>query len=402
MRITAGHTGFGLQGMKSAAGIPECFGVHGVHEQAPVGSIGRGKWQAVPGRDGVRIYRPFLVWPKQRLIETCKTAGVGWVEDPTNNDHRLSSRNVLRGLLKRDVLPTALRKESLLALREDVQREVTSLQGKAKVEFEKLRIQKIDMRSGTMEVAVKHSSEEDPDSWPAVHKTSEDDGRIARTATMVIERLVRMVTPCEHLDLGQMGRILTKFCGVMFAGDTNAQGEKGEQVSFTGAGMHWRHRLQRDDNAAVEHIWTLTREPFHRHETHPTCKWAKDSERESGENVEPDTSLSYGTWYLYDGRFWLRCWDASNQEIICRPMKADDLAPFLDGLSKGSKERLKALLKTAAPDRSRWTLPVLAKGEDGKVLALPTFGVQTLGSRGSLKWDGHFKRVEMPEALGKD
>lgn len=40
------------------------------------------------GLDGVLLLRPLLDLPKSRLLATCRAAGLGWSEDPSNTDHR--------------------------------------------------------------------------------------------------------------------------------------------------------------------------------------------------------------------------------------------------------------------------------------------------------------------------
>lgn len=47
--------------------------------------------------DGVRLVRPLLDMPKDRLLATCRTAGIDWADDPSNRDPRFA-RTGLRDL----------------------------------------------------------------------------------------------------------------------------------------------------------------------------------------------------------------------------------------------------------------------------------------------------------------
>ncbi|MDR3424967.1 MAG: tRNA lysidine(34) synthetase TilS [Alphaproteobacteria bacterium] len=53
---------------------------------------------AQTSRDGVRMLRPFLSLPKERLVATCATAGIDYVSDPTNHSPKYA-RGRLRGIL---------------------------------------------------------------------------------------------------------------------------------------------------------------------------------------------------------------------------------------------------------------------------------------------------------------
>ncbi|UKZ95264.1 uncharacterized protein TrAFT101_010112 [Trichoderma asperellum] len=175
MRLLAGHGYRGLQGIREANAIPECYELHHVYKSGllddqmqkfpflsfrpPTREMKRLRfilkddkkqesWDQIqsylnlddastrfPGhlsRDfdpsipyltplqsedgGVMIYRPLLEFDKGRLIATCEANGVRWFEDRTNTDPTLTTRNAIRKLTRLHTLPKALQKPSVLAL----------------------------------------------------------------------------------------------------------------------------------------------------------------------------------------------------------------------------------------------------------------------------------------------
>ncbi|WP_420564487.1 tRNA lysidine(34) synthetase TilS [Thalassobaculum sp.] len=51
---------------------------------------------AVAWRGGIRLARPFLSLPKERLVATCRAAGLDYAEDPTNADPRFTRADLRR------------------------------------------------------------------------------------------------------------------------------------------------------------------------------------------------------------------------------------------------------------------------------------------------------------------
>ncbi|KAL7787124.1 hypothetical protein V8C37DRAFT_391104 [Trichoderma ceciliae] len=179
MRLLAGHGYRGLQGIRGANAIPECYELHGVYKSGllddqmqkrpflsfrpPTREMKRLRyslkddkeaepWDQIksylglddtsarfPGRlshhlsrdfdpgipyltplhsedGGIMVYRPLLEFDKSRLIATCEANGVRWFEDGTNTDPTLTARNAIRQLTRAHTLPKALQKPSILAL----------------------------------------------------------------------------------------------------------------------------------------------------------------------------------------------------------------------------------------------------------------------------------------------
>ena len=119
--------------MQAHGNIPECWGVHGVHESGKFESVAfrlerlESQRQDLPSTPhaesqrrmlssdrtfeggGVRVIRPLLAFSKDRLVETCRAHSVRWIEDETNKDTWRTPRNEVRELLQTSCLPKGLR-----------------------------------------------------------------------------------------------------------------------------------------------------------------------------------------------------------------------------------------------------------------------------------------------------
>lgn len=177
MRILSGHGYRGLQGMRRANSIPECYDIERAYKSglledqmrkhpylkfSPASKETRAlrnrlrHESTLPGFEqlrtylgvndlsarfpghlqcdsdpnlpylaplniedgGITIYRPLLDFDKDRLIATCEANNVPWFEDSTNSDPTLTTRNAIRKMSREHQLPAALQKPSILALAE--------------------------------------------------------------------------------------------------------------------------------------------------------------------------------------------------------------------------------------------------------------------------------------------
>lgn len=64
------------------------------------GVVGLSAMAAVRREGGLLLLRPFLGWPKARLVATLEARGATWIEDPSNGDPRFE-RARLRGVMPR-------------------------------------------------------------------------------------------------------------------------------------------------------------------------------------------------------------------------------------------------------------------------------------------------------------
>ncbi|KAL6860965.1 hypothetical protein J3F83DRAFT_748146 [Trichoderma novae-zelandiae] len=262
MRMLAGHGYRGLQGIREANAIPECYELHSVYksgllddqmqkhpylsfkppsrEMKRIRHILRDDKEAEPwdrirsylssnqtstsfpghlSRDpdpsipyltplhsedgGVTIYRPLLEFDKARLIATCEANGVRWFEDSTNTDPTLTTRNAIRQLTRAHTLPRALKKPSILALAQRSKRRARLEEAEAHRLLVRERVIKdFDPNAGTLLIDVSALWRESPRQMRRPFSQAREKVRKRSRrlmATMALRKLIAFVTPEIHL-----------------------------------------------------------------------------------------------------------------------------------------------------------------------------------------------------------
>lgn len=264
MRLLSGHGYRGLQGMRPATDIPECYDLHRVYQsgfqdqeqrgggfyaaapsnaerrilkrelrhQADPAAIAREieegvktevatayleeEYSGVGKRakripsivpldtedGGVMVYRPLLQFSKDRLVATCAENNVPWFEDHTNADQTLTLRNAVRHMHRNYKLPEALQKPAILRLAARCRTRVLTAEDEAERLFENLFIHEFSANAGTISVTIPQFV------FPTVPRRSSTsatarEGRIAHyrhVAATFLRRLIAMVTPERELS----------------------------------------------------------------------------------------------------------------------------------------------------------------------------------------------------------
>ncbi|KAL9622706.1 MAG: hypothetical protein Q9160_003016 [Pyrenula sp. 1 TL-2023] len=130
-----------------------------------------------------RLYRPFLLFPKARLISTCQSNNIPFNTDPTNFDQTLTSRNAIRNLFSNFALPRALRKDSMIALGEKAATQKAALKEKTTTLLSETRILFFDLRSSTVRLQFPSAS---LSIWSSID---------LRTAAYYLRELLRIISP---------------------------------------------------------------------------------------------------------------------------------------------------------------------------------------------------------------
>ena len=400
MRLMQGQGGTSLRGIKSAADIPECWGLHGIHQS--------GEHEAVPpmknasgdsvtsGTDpekkrgnlskanilleggGIKIYRPLLPFSKQLLRQTCRYWKSEWVEDKTNKDPSLSPRHALRYLLQEDKLPVALQKPSIIALAERAKASLASNEAKADDLFNSCTI--TSFAHGTATVRV-----------PKLNELQASNPFVKALCT---RRIAELASPNEAIDLQRLS-----------TASENLFSSKPQKVSFTAAGVHFNY----ETSNPYLNTWHLTRQPYSsKIDPPPTITVPA-----------PSPSSTTRDFILFDGRFWLKVENKLRQPVVIRTLREEDMQYLRSGVDFRPPAKLLGALKAQLPAKSRFTLPVIAEPEEGigldavagtdgegndggavkstsrgRVLALPTFGWKRV--KFGLKWEVRYKSVELP------
>lgn len=441
MRLAHGHRGLGLLGMKPNMQIPECYGMYGVHDSGAVGETFRegqhtdcgvykdhressifgdltkfpckpassgslGQMQLENG--GIRVLRPLLQYNKERLIATCLEDDTPWFEDHTNADPTLTARNSVRHIYKKHSLPPALRKDAIIALSTKWQRKKDTLNSEVLLLLNHCSIRAFEPRTGTVIAQFPNfiSSE--------IGQAREEDNTAIQhqreLASTLLRYAISIVKPNEHVPVTTLGpardaifpelsqanmrriaRVNTfTVAGVLFQRkelqDSHVMGDATSGINLEEQKRHKDLMPMQDEE------WFLSRQP---HQSKP--------ERHSTLEFPPQSAYNGATdgWKLYDGRYWIRISNHTTNDIRVRHLQAEDLQPFTATLKTRIRKIFKTCLKTMAPGKVRFTLPVIELAgagprERGLVLAVPTFDVSIPDAKKFMKYEIRYKKVEWP------
>jgi hypothetical protein len=445
MRIAHGHKTVGLRGILPEAGIPECFGIYGVH-QSGLQAISRPKnaerfnnggeddpkmpkdnKDYVVGHEsgGVTIYRPLLSFGKDRLIATCIELSMPWVEDITNKDPTFTMRNAVRHLLATDSLPIALRKPSLLSLAQKRDEMAESVRTRVEKSFGRCEIITFDTRAGTLIIRLPSPRIFDCSAAPQEFRWK----RLQQTqhiAAALLRRVIELVTPRESIPLES----LCTACNNIFQlGAPNSDDATRTQSSssFTTADVKFE-RLERvpspfevkqHDTLDPKFVWQLSRQPLGRNasqlhiQIHPNQSSLRANVVNNSDKILYGQDISvcrslyemkeredrWSPWTLFDGRYWLRVLNKGSSPILIRHLQPDDMKRFRRAMAAEKKlDDFQNMISTIAPGSVRYTLPaVVAKGLDGKevVLGLPTMGCRLAETDGVVDWEVRYKFINL-------
>ncbi|KAL1644670.1 hypothetical protein SLS58_004131 [Diplodia intermedia] len=286
MRLIDGHRGIGLRGMRAAGDIPECFGMHGVHQShaewltndeppSPAetrNAVGIEFW-------GVQVLRPLLPFSKDRLTATCEASGTPWVEDETNKDPTLTMRNAVRHVYQNHRLPAAISKPALLQLTQRTAEKIQAREKEVDILMKNLDAV-LDLRSG--ELAVRFARNFYP---PTIFKPPRGYGDFSASgkrslhpelwivdreenkaiATMLIRRLANLVSPREMVDLSSLDTAVRYFFPRLYLANPLEYVTGSVPSSFTAAGVLFE-RVQTPDTSFPYYTWMLSRQPYTRGE----------------------------------------------------------------------------------------------------------------------------------------
>ncbi|MCJ1391821.1 hypothetical protein MMC18_004688 [Xylographa bjoerkii] len=426
VRLAMGHKALGLQGIQQSADIPECWGIHGLYRSGghgqknnrdphePIslevdgGTVSNAK-SIRTEFGGISLYRPFLSFPKDRLIATCVAGGIKWVEDKTNQDPTITTRNTARQLLNSGRLPVALQKPSVIALAKSAHSRVAELEKSARRLLHACDILFFDNRVGLLVVHLP----KDLISFNAVSSYAKDGVKRMEIdhlfcVSILLRQLIELVSPLETVRLGSLQAAAEAICASkdtvpgFTAGCVRFQrselatpGSSARSWQFNSATASEDNKLfSRQDTSGKKTVWTLSRQPYSSGKP-PAIIFIR--KREATKNFA-----------LWDGRFWIHVQNDTPHDVCVRPLRMSDLAEKLPAESTKANCDLDAILRKAAPGGIRWTLPVVAFADhvvlpygEQRVIALPSLSI-TFGKHDSLiKWAIRYKKVDLERLYRK-
>ncbi|KAI9883110.1 MAG: hypothetical protein M1823_005133 [Watsoniomyces obsoletus] len=423
-RLIQRHGGSGMQGLRSAADIPECFGIYGVHQSGeplrvlrPSNSsdIERQGKQDVDNGDGdrlemesggIQIYRPLLRFRKQRLIATCVESGTTWVEDETNHDVTLTPRNAIRKLLQENRLPRALRVPSILALASRL-REMQQERGKKVAELMNECQLDLDTRVGCLKMRL-------PRRTVSSNGDLESPARLdPAVARLFIKFIVEAVSPSRgYVSDGDVEAVSEALFPSPSEESTKPiqknppPGIIVKQVLFRRISAPSSPPDQSDaDQAATldgNHTWLVMRQP---------TKDNTNSKAPPSQIKFPSILKEYShdrnhwtEWSLWDNRFWIRLQNNSQETITLRFFSPDDLQ-YLSSQKKWKKggmyihthvhpehDRLRKVMKELGTLDVRFSLPVLVN-QSRSFLVFPTLRSPLGGMWRGVEWEVRYRHV---------
>ena len=442
MRLASGHSSRGILGIRPHTDLPECWGIHGVHrsglceaKSSRLKMIKRELEQThdprftrlkmikreleqthdprfksrllddtapkdfIFERGGIKLLRPLMTFSKKRLMATCGANAMKWDEDSTNREPWRTPRNAIRELFQSSKLPVALRKDSMLELSNRTRKCIGSQMSIAESELNQCDVSVFDLRSGRL--VVRFPNRALPEDGACSH-TFKPELRVS--TAFLLRELAYAVSPLEDITFGSMKPAVMSIYPELFDSDIG-ENPIHHPTSFTTGGVHFQRLLWplsqqrveprpsdfRKPNPGTERlnpdfVWQLTRQPLSTELpsfTIPPSRMNSSLLSDSDSippNTYPISSTSlWSPWRLWDGRYWIRVLNRSNQHLVVRPLQQSDLRVIDAMIGRDRHKALRKLLAAAAPDKIRWTLPAIAQVDDSqpnlsRVLALPTLG----------------------------
>ncbi|KAM5348596.1 hypothetical protein ACJ41O_008420 [Fusarium nematophilum] len=423
MRLLGGHGYRGLQGIREANSIPECYDLHGVYksgliddqlksqpalsfrpavrEMRRLRSMFRDEKLAEPwdhlqsrikleslverypgavhvdkDRDvpylkpldvedgGVMIYRPLLEFDKDRLIATCEANKIPWFEDHTNKDPTLTTRNAVRHLVRNHELPRALQKPAILALANRSKQRTKSEEAEAhRYLVREGVIKEFDPNAGTLLIQFPT-----PRAFKGRRKrrslkldNEPRKGHRKRVMTIAVRKLVDFVTPEYHLPpLNSLENVVNRLIPNL------GPDRPGHSVpkAFAMSGVMFDPIVS---GSSVK--WFLSRAPYTSSQPLPTAKLQgalenriRPTKEEVQENDDGSLSFRGSGWKkakMFDGRFWIRIGYNNRPMFQVQPFRPEHAKAFRKALPPMRRARLEKLLKHYAPGKVRYSLPAL-------------------------------------------
>ncbi|KAH6679552.1 mitochondrial tRNA-lysidine synthetase [Halenospora varia] len=389
MRLVNGHRQLGLRGMKSESAIPECYGIHGVHESGGLENLHekissskcdvkvaalRDQLYAETG--GIKIFRPLLDVSKEDLIATCRSEEMTWFEDHTNKDPTLTSRNAIRHLYKINALPAALTKSALLGLAQRCEKRISDYQKATRHLLSKCNVQYFNNRTGILSIRFLDINSSTNKSRSALERRF--------LATKVLQYYMMLVTPLAQIPISTLSSAIKQIFPTL---DLDYEPKNSAPpVAFNIGSVQFqpqseRQRTSISQNNTQKTVWLLSRQL-------PSQAQIKSLNSNLTITFPPCTNITSPTWtpwILYDGRFWIRIKNGTSP-LTLRLVTESDMSQIQSHSHKNS-EKLKGLV----PGKIRFTLPVLVLRDE--VVGLPTLGWRISHRFHEVEWEVRYKKL---------
>ena len=373
-------------------------------QQTPESPIEFSQGVSAIERGGVKICRPLLTFSKDRLIATCTKKGVQWVEDETNQDRTLTARNAIRYMMKSNLLPPALTKQSLLKVAARVGARTRTRDGHVEDKLKQTQFQ-LDIRTGQLIIrrlpylplySTPGSCKVPPKKVPPeqIDRHQRDYQGIA---IRLLHRLVSLVTPQKSVPL----RDLENFVPLIFPLLWDQSADDAVVPNFTVGGVQFSGSVNHHESEDVEITWTLHRQPMNATQRkNNTLQFPVPLHHQSAKQAY---ARERSHWILWDGRYWTRLYGRGLEKYRIRAFEPEDQEKYMNGLQEPQRRWLSRIFQLHAKGKVKWTLPVIAKIEDlgtndagrqtSRAVALPILGTRLPNEE--ICWDTHYKQIDL-------
>jgi tRNA(Ile)-lysidine synthase len=420
MRLMLKRWRTGLQGIRAAEWIPECYGIHGVHHS---GMVKMHSDIPMPvERGGVQILRPLLSFPKSRLIATCHSHGMAWAEDKSNQDQTLTPRNAIRHVFQTHQLPAALSPKSLIAIADKMKRRVDHLKKRVEELMRSLDF-KLDIQTGSLSVRFPVAS-----ALLGRPILSEQDKNEAKnTAYMFLERVAGFVSFQDNPPTNKLSGIVSAIWPE-FA-DHNGDGitcPSPLAASLCAFGIWWRRwdavpthlAPQLSDQRLNSMDWLLSRQPPEKHELGPSGLRLEFPPPPATVPLVSTANIPQPKWHLYD-RWWIQVENLTRDHtVVLRFLTNDELRKARHRSAPKSQivknkdlliesdryQNIKIFIDLIKPTSLSRHLPglflVSPDGEE-ELFALPTLGAKAILPNERpypdppCTWDIRYKKIDL-------
>ena len=370
LRLIRGSRGRGLNPIRSIARIPECYGIRGVGSSSWIENIpsnthesyvhGVHNGKSPPRLDswvgslfaepGINIMRPLLSFRKAQLLEFCQNQSIAWQEDESNLDMSLTARNTIRGILQIERLPEALRGPSLLRVAKKVDARQAEIRKTALIIFHRCEIERLDIRSGSLMIRIPTFA---LSRLPGKTRTVDF---LRQAAIYVLRLLVQAVCPLQSVASDTFELSTTSF----FPELTIQSPEETSQLRQVHDKYLTTRGVMFERVSPHESVWMLSRQPYEKPPIPFIVPPSVNPLLPKSEGVVQSAETNWSPWQFYDGRFWIRISNATAHPLQLRSLLESDLTYLKETLPELSWKGLHQELRTAAPGKIRWSLPVIA------------------------------------------
>lgn len=210
---------------------------------------------------GITIYRPLLEFDKARLIATCEANGVPWFEDRTNVDATLTTRNALRKLCRDHELPRALQKPSILALAERSRQKVQDEEDEAsRIIHHQGTVVDFDPNVGSLlvDLPLLHIGRKMSGRHNQPARDEARRGRQRLLAAIITRKMIDFVTPDKHLPpISNLENTARRLFPFLYTDEPAAGLGSGDRKAFSIAGVQFE-----PVSSYKSTRWFMSRAPF--------------------------------------------------------------------------------------------------------------------------------------------